>query len=615
MSTPADFWSKIGQRRGVAQTPAAEKEEKATDPTPAEASNTKKTSSPLVFRSRQNSAPKSTAWASTTAASPLTPSTSMSWADSVEEDEARAAGTYAEQCKECTRLADTVIEQTQRIEDMEAVSSVQVDRIAELEALTSANVERIAELEHDLKGKDQRIEQLEGTLRKREKDSAELGVKMHENELRIQRLVGQAKEATHLQQELQQQCKLIRELELQIAENISIPDSGSATEGDQSINEEQPFPKPTSEDMPIPEDVFIRSSTDALGNTDDTSSGALEATPGEPIKGKVVGPLDNEFPALPHSNFPVLGSPTPRDFSRPVFVTPSTIKKVAPVPPPPKLKLGIDTKRFGKKPEIGPGAKHTLGSRRGNEAPLEIDPSKDIRRMSKEERLPFGNGPTIHIMVGNEIAASLPKHVFMQCSFKAYKHWNENPNAQTIKFDAGVMTKAALDKHVEWMVTHTYCNRVYSVSLRLEEGERYNLELVKAARVLGLHSMYVAHFTKQFCQMIRNGPSDELVALIEELVYQDNDPIFDCLANCVALAHEKAGPKELADWSRKRTHLPKLSAKIQEIAARRNFALGKSPDQGKRPPPTREAEEVAGLTATAEADPDADWLATGPAWM
>ena len=119
----------------------------------------------------------------------------------------------------------------------------------------------------------------------------------------------------------------------------------------------------------------------------------------------------------------------------------------------------------------------------------------------------------------------------MQVSSKAFKHWSDNPTAQSIKFDAGAMTKDALNIQLEWITMHTHCNRVFSVSLKQENGMRHNLELVRSARVLGLHSMYMGHFTRLYCQQIRDGPSEELIDLVEELSYTDTDtdPIFDCL--------------------------------------------------------------------------------------
>ena len=49
------------------------------------------------------------------------------------------------------------------------------------------------------------------------------------------------------------------------------------------------------------------------------------------------------------------------------------------------------------------------GPRRAKDGPAPvIDCTKDIRRMSKEEREPFGYGSIVQIVMGNETVASVP---------------------------------------------------------------------------------------------------------------------------------------------------------------------------------------------------------------
>jgi hypothetical protein len=344
------------------------------------------------------------------------------------------------------------------------------------------------------------------------------------------------------------------------------------------------LPRPSAS-LPQPEPkaspVAVNENLDAPVDPTDTTAGAISVDPEKHPTSQDASPPQHESSTLSGAEFPALGTPTPvRDLRRSPFVTAENIKKM-PLPPPARtLKLGIDPSKYQKKPMAGAG-KFNFGSRRATEAPPNIDVNKDIRRMTKEEREPYGYGPTVQIMMGNETAAVLPKYIFMQVSSKALKHWTDNPSAQTIKFEAGSMTKDALSVQLEWITMHTHCNRVFSVSLKPENADRYNLELVRCARVLGLHPMYMGHFTRMYCQSVRDGPSKKLIALVEELAYTDDEPIFDCLANYLAMQHSKAAPEDLDSWDQQLARLPKLAKKMEDIQARKNFALGKSNTKGK----------------------------------
>jgi hypothetical protein len=357
-------------------------------------------------------------------------------------------------------------------------------------------------------------------------------------------------------------------------------------------------------------------------------------------------PAQEGFSALSSVDFPALGSPPSSNVSQQtVFVTADRIKKVPPPPPARKLTLGIDPSKFQKKiPQPQPTTARRLlySSRHGNSATPTIDPGKDIRRMSKEEREPFGYGPTVQIFLDNKMVATVPKYGFMQVSLKAFKYWNENPNATPMKFEADAFTLDALSIQLEWIAMHTYCNKVFSVNLKSEAGDRQNLELFRCARALGLHPMYMGHFTRMYCDQIRKGPSYDLISLIEELTWDDADPIFECLANNWLLNYSKAKPEAIPAWESKLTRLPRLAAKIHDVRSRKNSALGgaRGSGQGKskenqrpsqeneRPnrknqnqknqqnqPSTKAAEVVPALTATADADPDAAWRASGPSYM
>ena len=59
------------------------------------------------------------------------------------------------------------------------------------------------------------------------------------------------------------------------------------------------------------------------------------------------------------------------------------------------------------------------------------------------------------------------------------------------------------------ITTSASLKKIYGIYFRLrqEVNDRQNLELVRCARALGMHPMYMGHFTRMFCEKIREGPS------------------------------------------------------------------------------------------------------------
>jgi len=115
----------------------------------------------------------------------------------------------------------------------------------------------------------------------------------------------------------------------------------------------------------------------------------------------------------------------------------------------------------------------------------------------------------------------------------------------------------------------TYQDRVYSVTLHSDEKfDDKNLQICRAARVLGLNNMYVGHFTKIFCDRVRsNTASYDFLNKIAALAYLENDPLYDCLANNLAnLRARKASkdPAELEALLQKHTGLKARVEKIEE---------------------------------------------------
>lgn len=694
-SGAGDFWSKLGQKRGViapspapAPTPAPAKpeESKLTEASPAQASPAKKpgpVSKSPDMPGAGNPAVHPSSLDSSSVTATKAHFMSTSWADSVEEDmeadmEANSAVsesvlTVADQHDYAEDAKATISEQQKHIEEQEKCITEQLVRIEEQqehiekqEECIVEQQERIEELELDVQNKAELVLKLEDRVRNLEQCLDDMDSENHQRDTCFEELTQELADKTRHTQELQKDLvstvATLRELELQVAENVRAPPSDSSTEIGDAVEDRMHVTNTTSEQSPAPIAPGVAQATDSskplggggdcvllsMENTDVEATG-LSANLDTPAKAPTTPPAQEGFPALSSVDFPALGSPPSSNvFQQTVFVTADRIKKVPPPPPARKLTLGIDPSKFQKKiPQPQPTTARRLlyTSRHGSSATPAIDPGKDIRRMSKEEREPLGYGPTVQIFLDNKMVATVPKYGFMHVSLKAFKYWNENPNATSMKFEAGAFTLDALSIQLEWITMHTYCNKVFSVNLKPEAGDRQNLELFRCARALGLHPMYMGHFTRMYCDQIRKGPSFELIFLIEELTWDDADPIFECLANNWLLNYSKAKSEAIPAWESKLTCLPRLAAKIQDVRSRKNSALGGArgsgqgkPKENERPswendrpnrknqnqknqknkqsqPSTKAAEEVPALTATADADPDAAWRASGPSYM
>ncbi|CAI6333556.1 unnamed protein product [Periconia digitata] len=258
---------------------------------------------------------------------------------------------------------------------------------------------------------------------------------------------------------------------------------------------------------------------------------------------------NEQSPTSPFSNadFPALSPNTTTNFG-PVFVTRDTIKKSTPVPPPKKLTMGIDLSKFGKKPAPIPTVSPT-SPRQGSKsfAPIVVDPSKDMRTMTVEQRFRLGNSRKVTVKLDSEPVGVVPMTMFMQCSRLANDYFTKNPLPDAMDFPEGSMTKAAAKTHVEWMRQHCHIQRVWSIRFSGDgQTDRNNFEVIRAARVMGLHNMYVGHFTRHYCENIRNSKkfySYEFMALVDEFAVPGNDPILDCLvANLRAFRNINAIP-------------------------------------------------------------------------
>lgn len=257
----------------------------------------------------------------------------------------------------------------------------------------------------------------------------------------------------------------------------------------------------------------------------------------------------------------------------PVFATAATIKRTAPPPPAPKLKMAIDFSKFAKpapklitpkKPDSA-----TVNATEDGPAP-NIDPHSDIRTKSRHERMLFGKGPKVQVKMGTSVLAVVPKYVLMQCSHKAFTRFTNDPSAATFEFPASSMNPAAAVIHLDWMKNMTSQGRVWSVTLHIDpKFDDKNLQICRASRVLGLNNMYVGHFTRTFCDRIRtHTESYEFMSKVAILAYPENDPIYDCLASNLASMRGRNIVKKPETLELLLDKYPQLKAKVTEIEDR-----------------------------------------------
>jgi hypothetical protein len=556
MSGSANFWAQKSREVKTSATPTY------THTEPAKAHGTvPDLKNRMVLKGKPSTAALTTAThrvSGVTNGAPATPTaTKHDWADS-EDDNDFIASFSAQKNPRITTLELEVTEKDARIEALESVVDAKDARVAQLEDVADAKEQHIASLEADAHEKEAKIEKL-----RREN---------HTQFLYVQELVGEVDEKQRrideLETELDNKGARIRELEM---------DSGSQTEVSSTDVGKDDLLKPVAQTETAKADSDNGSPVD-LAQAEQPVSDAVPvvASSTEPTQADV--PIDATTPdkepagpAINNSKFPKLWSP-------------ELVKQVAPVEKPKVLKMAIDTSKYGKKPT--PVAKKpqylndndfsmpTYGQASKSRAKTDVVPKfqieKDIRHMPHPERVLYANGPEVDFMLGPTKLATIAKYVLMQCSGKALKYFIEHPDATAITFPAGSMDAEAAKAHLRWMDEMTYQGRVYSITLNGDEKfDTKNLKICQAARVMGLNNTYVGHFTKIQCDRVRSDKiSMEFMALICELAYPENDPIFDCLANNLVNQQMMKNSRQPEDLETLLTKYPRLQAKMVKIERR-----------------------------------------------
>ncbi|KAJ4333867.1 hypothetical protein N0V95_009322 [Ascochyta clinopodiicola] len=459
------------------------------------------------------------------------------WADSDDDEEFLASFSNAPRVQE---LEKTVTAKNARITDLNTALQEKEGSIAELEGVVEKQQRSLDKMDISTDALASQIEGLKKEVQKQHFHVQELIAKVDEKDRRI----------AVLETELDLHCNTVAELDVGQAMTLA-----SSHETSVVADEEVTKDKHTKKEA--------QSTETAVAPT------------------KPVVKNDNKDTSVPDTDSPepkttLSGAPGPGvDFSGfPVFATPATIKQTAPPPPAPKLKMGVDLSKFAKKASSTNRntAKAKTGSVKGKpihwDGPApKIDSASDIRTKCYEERAVFASGPKVHVKMGDISLSTVPKYILMQCSLKAFKHFTESPDVTTFTLPADSMDADAAAAHLEWMKDMTYQGRVYSITLNSDEKfDDKNLQICRAARVLGLNNMYVGHFTKIFCDRIRsNTASYEFLSKVAAVAYPENDPIYDCLANNLANLRTRNTVKEPTQLEALLDTFPGLKSRVDKI--------------------------------------------------
>ncbi|KAF9690759.1 hypothetical protein EKO04_011232 [Ascochyta lentis] len=442
------------------------------------------------------------------------------------------------------------------VQELEKTVAAKDARITDLSTELQEKEGRITELE-DVVAKQQRIlDDMESSVRATATQVEELKEDNHKQLLHVQELVAEVDEKNRriavLEADVDDHRDTLAELDIEDASTQASSHEAAVDEGGDDTKEggtemEAQSPK-TAE------------STTKLGAMDDNKD-----TPGHAA-----------HPSEPKITIPEASGPAVNLSEFPVFSTSATVKNTTPPPPAPKLKMGIDVSKFGKKTST---KKHILKAKmafdagkklyKDGPAPI-IDCASDIRTKSHEDRALFTNGLKVQVKMGDIALSTVPKYVLMQCSLKAFKHFTDSPDANTFILPADSMDADAAAAHLGWMKEMTFQRRVYSITLNTDEKfDDKNLQTCRAARVLGLNNMYVGHFTKIFCDRIRsNAASYEFLSKVAALVCPENDPIYDCLANNLANLRVRNTAKKPAELEALLDKYPGLKARVEKIGER-----------------------------------------------
>ncbi|RYN74184.1 hypothetical protein AA0117_g7143 [Alternaria alternata] len=506
-----------------------------------------------------------------------TDSRKADWAD--DDDDNSFIAEFMSQDPKVATLETTVALKQERVKELEAVVITKTLRVAELEGAVQDKDHHISDLEAEVQEKDSKIRLLKKENSDRLLQNQKLLREAHEKDSQIKKLEVELKGKAVTVRSLEQEsaalvpvptndAELITEDELEDKEleSTKIDGTDGITEAENEVDETFSEASDSFEIVDPPRDEETRKIKEQ--ETEATTTG--ESVDTVPTK-KSCGPSFGE------SKFPT-------------FVTKNMLKIVPPAPKPKTLTFPIDMSKYGKKSTAPPTTKivrpsSTMIEKNGHTTPWgqsskqardktgampEFDYSADIRHMPHSKRMLFGNGPEVVVKLGDVKLATVTKYVLMQCSFKALEYFTRRPEATSWILPADSMDVDSATAHLKWMDEMTYQSRIYSLKFQTEHvHDKKNLKICHAARVLGLNNIYVAQFTKQFCDRIRaEDISPEFMDLVCQLAYPDNDPIFDCLANNLVNRKKVGNDKGAAELEKLLAKYALLKDKVDKIEKR-----------------------------------------------
>ena len=510
------------------------------------------------------------------------------WADEEEED-----GEFLTQFIKDPRIATletTIVLKDERVKELEATVVTKTLRIVELESSVQDKHHRISDLEAS--SEDQYVH-----LEKLEEENKEKFLQMQE----LLRDIAKKDECIDvLRYELMQKNAMIHDLEPKAG--LGAP--SSTNNGEEVVVVEQTkVDTPIATESPDTEAVEIKEKTKVEKATSDTdisdSFEIVEAAQSEEhTKETVEIAAKKEMPSAEIVRDRSLGVSDSPNF----YVTKNTLKAVPPAPKPKTLTFPIDFSKYAKKPAVSTASSpaiqqpqlsspvsiksgHTTPwGRSAKQARVKTDtkptfnPSADIRKMPLSERVNFANGPDVVVKLGEINLRTIPKYVLMQCSGKAFQYFSTNPDATSWVFPAGSMDTDAAKVCLTWMDEMTFQGRVYSINISAVPGhDKKNLRICHAARIMGLNNTYVGHFTKQFCDRIRNYEvSYEFMDMVCDLAHPENDPIFECLSNNLVNQTKVGAVNNMAGLEKLVAKHAVLKAKMEQIGKKMEGRMRKT---------------------------------------
>ncbi|EMD60637.1 hypothetical protein COCSADRAFT_150761 [Bipolaris sorokiniana ND90Pr] len=461
---------------------------------------------------------------------------------------------------------------------LETTITVKDERIKELEATIVSKDLRIAELEVAAQGSHKQIEDLEEDIRVKENTMKTLEKENHTQFIKLQEL---HRDSTEKDDRVQsQKSALERFTATQDPHQTSILDTQLSTKSGDANGIET-----------------VKTNTKESTPTTPKKSGNVQTSELKQSVYKVAEPIATENTKGDQTEKTV-GGPSSHDTDSLTFVTKDTLKVVPPAPKPRILTFPIDLSKYGKTPVAALPPKSSgqspvsMGGKKGHttswgqspkhtrvktDAKPDFNPSTDIRHMSYASRVLYFNGPDVAVKLGDVELKTLPQYILIQCSGKAWQHFEANPDATSWTLPAGSIDADAARCLLNWMDEMTYQARVYSVTLNSAPvNDQKNVQICRAARVMGLNNTYVGHFTKHLCEKIRSkDTSHKFMNLVCEAAYPENDPVFDCLANKLAM-QKAAGSVQCREVLEKLAAAhPALEAEVEKIERRMGTIRGR----------------------------------------